>query len=68
MKPEANLVIIERDSERCTLSYDRGHFMNEKEITKLIKRGGFIISKIDKHLPQDNIYIAIMPENKIKSD
>lgn len=58
MKAEANLVIIDRDSERCTLSYDRGHFMNEKELTKLIKRGGFDLIKIDKHLPQDNIYIA----------
>ncbi len=42
--------------------------MNEKEITNLLKEGGFDIIKIDRHLEQDNIYIARTPENKIKSD
>ncbi len=68
LKPGANLVIIDRDSERCKISYDKSHFMNEKEITNLLKEGGFDIIKIDRHLEQDNIYIARTPENKIKSD
>jgi len=66
MKEDARLVIIDRDSERCTISYDKRHFMNEKQITDLIIEGGFEIMKIDRHLEQDNIYIAFQKKDNKK--
>ncbi|MFC2119053.1 class I SAM-dependent methyltransferase [Bacteroidota bacterium] len=58
LKKDAKLVIIDRDSERCTINYDMNHFYTEKHMLSLIKKGGFKLVRLDNHLPQDNIYIC----------
>ena len=54
MKPEATLVIVEKDPDRYG---DRSHHMTKKEILATVKRADFELVRVDTFLEHDNIYI-----------
>jgi len=55
MKPNTNLVIVERDPEKYSRS--RRHFMTKEAILKTVKKADFELVRIETFLPRDNIYI-----------
>ena len=56
LKPGANLVIIDRDTDRWPHGQD--HFFSEQEMIKLINQSGFRVVKVFRFLQRDNIYIC----------
>ena len=55
MKPEATLVIVEKDPERYTPG--ASHHMTKDEILDTVKRADFELVKVEMFLDRDNIYI-----------
>lgn len=55
MKPEATLVIVEKDPERYTR--DSGHHMTKDEILDTVKQADFELVRVEMFLERDNIYI-----------
>jgi len=55
MKPDAPLVIIDRDPEKVNGGW--GHFMTKDDILKTVKQANFELARIETFLPKDNIYI-----------
>lgn len=60
MKPDARLVIIERDPEKINSGWD--HFMTNDEILKTVKKANFELVRIETFLKNDNIFIFRLPE------
>jgi ubiquinone/menaquinone biosynthesis C-methylase UbiE len=56
MKPEATLVIVEKDPGKS--GYDSDHHMTEDEILETIEKRGFQLVKIETFLEDDNIFIC----------
>ena len=54
MKPEATLVIVEKDPDR---GGSRSHHMTKEEILATVKRADFELVRVDIFLQQDNIFI-----------
>ena len=61
MKPNATLVIIERDPEKTGSGY--GHFMKKNEILESVKKANFELVRIETFLKNDNIFIFRLPDN-----
>jgi ubiquinone/menaquinone biosynthesis C-methylase UbiE len=61
MKPNATLVIIERDPEKTGSGY--GHFMKKNEILESVKKANFELVRIETFLKNDNIFIFRLPKN-----
>lgn len=60
LKPDAPLVIIERNTDR-----DRGHypsFMSKKQILNSVKQTNFTIKRTERFLSKDTIYIYKLKE------
>ena len=55
MKPDATLVVVEKDPERWGSGWD--HFMTREDILSTVHQGGFETIRVDTFLRQDNIYI-----------
>jgi len=55
LKPEANVVIIDRDPERWGQGED--HFMTREAILDSVKKSGFDLVRLETFLERDNIYI-----------
>jgi ubiquinone/menaquinone biosynthesis C-methylase UbiE len=55
MKPNARLVIIERDPEKTGSGW--GHFMKRDEILETVKKANFELVRIETFLTKDNIFI-----------
>jgi len=55
MKPEATLVIVEKDPERY--GRDSGHHMKKDEILDTVKQANFELVRVEMFLDNDNIYI-----------
>jgi SAM-dependent methyltransferase len=55
LKPNAPLVILERDPEKMPSA--RGHFYERSELLKLTSEAGFKLVRVETFLPRDNIYI-----------
>ena len=55
MKPEATLVIVEKDPGRY--SRDAGHHMTKDEILDTVKKANFELVRVEMFLERDNIYI-----------
>ncbi|MFC2161752.1 class I SAM-dependent methyltransferase [Acidobacteriota bacterium] len=55
MKPEATLVIVEKDPERY--AQDSGHHMTKNEILDTVKKANFELVQVETFLDNDNIYI-----------
>jgi ubiquinone/menaquinone biosynthesis C-methylase UbiE len=63
MKPDASLVIVEKDPDRWGRSWD--HHMTREEILTVLAEAGFQKIRVDTFLSQDNIYIyKLPPQNK----
>lgn len=61
MKPNATLVIIERDPEKIGSGWD--HFMKKDEILETVKKSNFELVRLETFLKNDNIFIFRMKEN-----
>ena len=61
LKPNAPLVILERDPEKMPSA--KGHFYDKDKLLKLASEAGFELVRVETFLPRDNIYIlqAINP-------
>ena len=55
MKPEATLVIVEKDPEKY--GRDSGHHMTKDEILDTVKKADFELVRVEMFLERDNIYI-----------
>jgi len=55
MKPNATLVILERDSQKT--GDTSGHFMEKEALLKTVKKADFDLVRIETFLSKDNIYI-----------
>lgn len=55
MKPEAKLVIIDRDPKKLGGSY--GHFLTKEEVLNIMNKTDFELVTIETFLQKDNIYI-----------
>ena len=55
MKPEATLVIIERDPDRWGRGWN--HFMTKKEILNTVKQADYELVRIETFLSTHNVYI-----------
>lgn len=55
MKPEATLVIVEKDPKRY--GRDSGHHKTKEEILDTVKKAGFELDRVETFLENDNIYI-----------
>jgi predicted methyltransferase len=60
MKPEATLVIVEKDPGKSGYSSD--HHMTEEEILETLEKGGFQLVKMETFLEDDNIFIYRIPD------
>ena len=56
LKPQAKVVIIERDPDKWERG--RGHFMPESEIIELIEKANYNVIHVYRFLPRDNIYVC----------
>ncbi len=65
MKPDARLVIIERDPEKIGSGWD--HFMKNDEILETVKKANFKLVRIETFLKNDNIFIFRLPGNDQKN-
>ena len=65
MKPDARLVIIERDPEKTGSGW--GHFMKNDEILDAVKKANFELVRIETFLKNDNIFIFRLPEDDQKN-
>lgn len=59
MKPNAALVIIERDPEKIGSGWD--HFMKKDEILETVKKANFELVRVETFLKNDNIFIFRLP-------
>lgn len=55
LKPNARLVILERDPEKMPGA--KGHFYDKDKLLKLASEAGFELVRVETFLPRDNIYI-----------
>ena len=55
LKPNAPLVILERDPEKMPSA--KGHFYDKDRLLKLTSEAGFELVRVETFLPRDNIYI-----------
>lgn len=55
LKPNAPLVILERDPKKVPSA--AGHFLYREKLLKIVKTGGFKLVRTETFLPKDNIYI-----------
>ena len=55
LKPNAPLVILERDPEKMPSA--KGHFYDKDKLLKLTSEAGFELVRVETFLPRDNIYI-----------
>ena len=62
MKPEATLVIIEKDLDRW--GKGRNHFMTKNEILETVAKADFELVRIETFLARDNIYIFRQKQNQ----
>ncbi len=60
MKPEATLVIVEKDPDKS--GYASDHHMTEEEILETLEKGGFQLVKIETFLEDDYIFICRIPD------
>jgi len=65
MKPDARLVIIERDPEKINGGWD--HFMRNGEILDTVKKANFELVRIETFLKNDNIFIFRLPDDDRKN-
>ena len=56
LKPEAKVVILDRDPDKYGGEYD--HFFKKDELIRKLKLADYKIDKIETFLPRDNIYIC----------
>lgn len=57
LKPNATLVILERDPGKVSSS--AGHFFYREKLLRVVKAGGFKLVRTETFLLKDNIYIYI---------
>jgi ubiquinone/menaquinone biosynthesis C-methylase UbiE len=57
LRPGAKVYIIERDPDKW--SFGRGHFWPENKVVAQITKAKYIVTKIMRFLPRDNIYECI---------
>jgi SAM-dependent methyltransferase len=55
LKPNAPLVILERDPEKMPSA--KGHFFDGAKLLELASEAGFELVRVETFLPRDNIYI-----------
>jgi len=55
LKPDASLVIVDRDPERFGREYD--HFLKKEEVLKKITEANYQLIKLFTFLERDNIYV-----------
>lgn len=55
MKPDASLVILERDPEKT--GDTSGHFYKKEKLLSLVSEAGYELVRTETFLPRDNIYI-----------
>jgi ubiquinone/menaquinone biosynthesis C-methylase UbiE len=55
LKPNAPLVILERDPEKVPSA--KGHFYDRDKLLGLAAEGGFELLRVETFLPRDNIYL-----------
>jgi len=55
LKPNAPLVILERDPKKMLSA--KGHFYDQDKLLKLTSEAGFKLVRVDTFLPRDNIYV-----------
>ena len=60
LKPNAKLVIVDRDPDRWGQEYN--HFMTKKKLLKTVQKSGFVVERIETFLERDNIYIFSQKE------
>jgi ubiquinone/menaquinone biosynthesis C-methylase UbiE len=65
LKPEANVVIIDRDPDRWGEDWD--HFMTKKEILESVKKSDYELVGLETFLERDNIYIFRPKKRTTKS-
>jgi arsenite methyltransferase len=55
LKPEARVVILDRDPEK--VQYDTDHFLSREMVLEKIEESVFELDRLETFLPQHNIYI-----------
>jgi ubiquinone/menaquinone biosynthesis C-methylase UbiE len=60
MKPEATLVIVEKDPDKC--GYGRDHYMTREDILKTVESAGYRLLKEETFLEDDTIFIYRISE------
>jgi arsenite methyltransferase len=65
LKPEAPVVIIDRDPEKTR--DPAGHFLTKEEILEMIEQSDFELDRIETFLTQHNIYIIKVMKQKQKT-
>lgn len=60
MKPEAWLVIVDKDPERWGQGHS--HFLTKDKLLETVKKSAFVLERIETFLEQDNIYIFSQKE------
>jgi hypothetical protein len=55
LRPNAQVVILDRDPEKVNYSTD--HFLSREEILEKIGESAFELERLETFLPQHNIYI-----------
>jgi len=64
LKPDASVVIIDRDPSK--FRDPAGHFLTEEEILEMIGQSDFELDRMETFLPQHNIYILRVVKQKRK--
>lgn len=59
LKPDAHVVILDRDPEKVDHSTD--HFLSREEVLEKIEDSVFVLESLEIFLPQHNIYIIRLP-------
>ncbi len=65
LKPDAPVVIIDRDPEKTR--DPAGHFLTREEILEKIEESDFELDRIETFLPQHNVYIIRVMKQKQKA-
>jgi len=64
LKPNATLVIVDRDPDKWGRGWN--HFMTKEKVLKTVKQADYELIRIETFLPRDNIYIFRPKQGSIK--